>query len=54
MKAETEKLTDDINAKTTRWAEVEESEAKRNSLFQFLYFKAYPLVKAVLDLLYKV
>lgn len=53
-KAETEKLTDDINAKTTRWAEVEESEAKRNSLFQFLYFKAYPLVKAVLDLLYKV
>ncbi|MBQ6165190.1 MAG: DUF4838 domain-containing protein [Clostridia bacterium] len=53
-KAEKQKLTDDINEKTTRWAEVGEKEAFRNSLFQYLYFKAYRLVKAVLDLLYAV
>ena len=52
--AEKQKLTDEINERTTRWSEVDKTRSFFNSVFQYLYFKAYPLVLAVLKLLYAV
>ncbi len=52
--AEKEKLTAEINAQGVSWSEVGEPGRTFISLFQDLYFKAYPLVLAVLNLLYAV
>lgn len=49
---EKQKLTDDINERTTRWSEVNKTRSFFNSLFQYMYFKAYPVVLAALKLLY--
>ena len=51
-KAEQTKLTDELNARGVRWYEVEATRSFFVSLFQYLYFKAYPLVNTVLKLLY--
>ena len=52
--AEKEKLTEEINAQGVRWSEVDEPRNTFVAVFQYLYFKAYPLVLAVLNLLYAV
>ncbi len=52
--SEKEKLTEEINAQGVRWSEVDEPRNTFVAVFQYLYFKAYPLVLAVLNLLYAV
>ena len=52
--AEKQKLTDEISARTSAFGEVSGAGAFFISLFQLLYFRAYPLVLAVLNLLYAV